>query len=182
MIFGNPEEIAVTYEVLVRQPNSHFAFGTFNLFIGDKLLLSGGSKWTVNCIVNSLRNSKNVASAQHQKISKEDLFRAACTTRGYSLYDTAQIPSDWFGSDDPVTVKKIDAYIAEVESMCQTPPFGHDLEMYAELRDLKLQIFVFTSNTMERIVHSFDRGKVVFETCVPPGTVKKLCESLPLVV
>lgn len=182
MIFGNPKEIAVTYEVLARQSSSHFAFGTFNIFIGDKLLLNGGSDWTIDCLIRYLKKSENLVVAENEKKSKEELFRVACSTRGYWLYDTAKINSDWLQSDDPVIVKKLDSHLAKIDSMRKDPPFGHEVALYAELLDLNLRIFVFSSKNTDRIVHSFDRGKVVFETCVPSGTVKRLCESLPVVV
>ena len=110
MIFGNPTEIAFTYEVLHRQANSHFAFGTFNIFIDDKLLLSGGSNWTIDCIVGHFRETKKLEVIDDLEVGKEALFNRACSTRGYLSDDSPKINPDWWASDDPLIVKKVDAY------------------------------------------------------------------------
>lgn len=182
MIFGNPENIAITYEVLARQPNSHFAFGTFNIFIDDKLLLSGGSNWTIDCLVSYLRNTKELTETQNEKTHKDVLFNKACVTRGYLLHDSRHINSGWFESDDSKIIKEIEDHFAEIEALCTDPPFGVELPLYSELVDKNLRIFIFASATSERIIYSLDQGKEVTEKIVPKGTVSALCLSLPKVV
>jgi hypothetical protein len=179
MIFGNPKEIAVTYEVLARQPDSHFAFGTFNIFIGDKLLLSGGSDWTIDCLVGYLRKTKDLTAADSPSTPKETLFKRACSTRGYLLHDSPRIKSEWWKSEDPLIVKKVEAYLAEIESMRADPPFGLELPLYAELVDQGVRIFLFASENSERIVYSCDRGQTVTEKLVARGTINAFIASLP---
>ena len=182
MIFGNPTEIAFTYEVLHRQANSHFAFGTFNIFVDDKLLLNGGSNWTIDCIVGHFRNTKKIEVLDDLEVAKETLFSRACSTRGYLSYDSPKINSDWWASDDPMIVKKVEAYLAQIEAMRSDPPFGVELPLYSELVDIDLRIFFFASENTELIIYSCDLGKTIHEKRVPKGTVSALIASLPEVV
>ena len=182
MIFGNPKNIAITYEVLERQPNSHFAFGTFNIFIDDRLLLSGGSNWTIDCLVSYLRNTKKITEIHDERIHKDVLFNIACVTRGYLLHDSRQINSEWWGSDDPTIVKQIADHLAEIDSLRTVPPVGLELPLYSELVDKNLRIFIFASATSERIIYSLDNGIEVIEKIVAKDTVSTFCMSLPKVV
>jgi hypothetical protein len=182
MIFGNPTEIAFTYEVLHRQANSHFAFGIFNIFIDDKLLLSGGSNWTIDCIVGHFRNTKKLEVIDDLEVEKEILFSRACSTRGYLSDSSPKIDPQWWASDDPLIVKKVDAYLAEIEAMRSDPPFGVELPLYSELVDSELRIFFFASENAELIIYNCDLGKTIGEKRIPRGTVRALIESLPEVV
>jgi hypothetical protein len=182
MIFGRPTEIAFTYEVLNRQIDSHFAFGTFNIFVDDKLLLSGGSNWTIDCIVGHFRSTKPFEVLDDLEMDKETLFSRACSTRGYLSYGSPKISSDWWGSDDPLIVKKVDAYLAQIEAMRSDPPFGVELPLYSELVDIDLRVFFFASENEELIVYSCDAGKTIYEKRVPKDTIRTLIASLPEVV
>lgn len=182
MIFGNPTEIAFTYEVLHRQANSHFAFGTFNIFVDDKLLLGGGSNWTIDCIVGHFRSTKQFEVLDDLDVEKGILFNRACSTRGYLSYDSPKINSDWWASDDPLIIQKVEAYLAEIEAMRSDPPFGVELPLYSELVDSELRIFFFASENKELIVYSGDLGKTIHEKRVPKGTIRALIASLPEVV
>ena len=179
MIFGNPADIAFTYEVLTRQPDSHFAFGTFNISIDNQLLLDGGSNWTIDCIVSILKNT--FISLPSKKISgtKQELFEKAYVSRGYLLHNAPQFPSEWWDSDEPLISQLIDTYIKITNENCTYPPFGTELCLYSELVDLKLRIFLFTTDDGDRIIYSKDHGKTVFEKLVLKGTVEKVIESLP---
>jgi hypothetical protein len=179
MIFGDPTKIAVTYEVLFRQENSHFAFGTFNIFVDDKLLLSGGSNWTIDCLVGYFKKTKALSVGDTLHLSKEYVFKNACTSRGYLVHDSRELDSDIWGSDDPAAVEAVNLYLKEIENMRTDPPFGTELPLYSELIDKGLRMFFFASENLDRIVYSFDSGKTVIENRVPQGTVNALVNALP---
>ena len=180
MIFGDPTKIAVTYEVLSRQENSHFAFGTFNIFIDDKLLLAGGSNWTIDCLVGYFKKTKALSENEVFYLSsKEFLFSNACTTRGYLLHDSRQPAPEMWDSSDPAAIQAVDLYLKEIDDMRTDPPFGVELPLYAELVDQGLRIFLFASSRSERIIFSLDSGKTILEKQVPRGTVDALINALP---
>ena len=179
MIVGKPKQIAVTYEILARQPDSHFVFGTFCLYIDDKLIVGDGSDWTLNCLFEHFRKSKELTELKETEVQKEVQFNKACTSRGYLLHDSNQIDPTWWESDDPAIVEKVDLYLAEIDSMRTDPPFGNELPLYAELVDKNVKIFVFASKATERIIYSLDQGRTIAEKHVPQGTMKALIASLP---
>ena len=179
MIFGNPADIAFTYEVLARQQDSHFVFGTFNIFIDDLLLINGGSNWTIDCIVSTLKNTSISLPSENFSGCKQELFEKAYVSRGYELHNATQFPSEWWGSNEPLISQLIDIYLRITNANRTYPPFGTELCLYCELEDLNLRIFLFTTDDGDRIIYSKNHGKTVFEKLVLKGTVEKVIESLP---
>lgn len=182
MIFGDPKNIAITYEVLARQPDSHFAFGTFNIFIDDRLLLKGGSNWTIDCLVSHLRNTKQLIDTKNEKMHKDELFHKACTSRGYQLHNARRITTEQWESNDPAVIKEVEDHFSRIEILLTQPPFGAELPMYVELLDLEVRVFLFANVDYERIIYSLDLGKKIIEKVVPKGTVNAFVLSLPKVV
>ncbi|MEJ8859981.1 Imm42 family immunity protein [Variovorax robiniae] len=182
MLFGDPKNIAFFYEILHRQNNSHFAFGIFNIFIDDELLLNGGSNWTIDCIIRFFRSTKIIPKIDNAAIGKRELFNRACSTRGYLTHDSPKINSEYWSSNDPSILNEIEAHLNNIDAMRSDPPFGVELPMYSELIDKNIRIFFFLSEESEIIVYSRDSGETIHEKRVPKGTIGALIESLPEVI
>ena len=179
MIFGNPEHIAVVYEVLHRHVDEHFVFGIFNIYIADRPILEKGSNWTLNCLISHLKSSADPISTKCGDETSENLYRKACESRGYWLHDTPRFDDTWWSSEEPETVMFMDRFVELLDRRKTHPPAGTELELYCELLDKGWRFFVYTSESGERLIYSNDQGKTVFEHVLPNGATKSFLLSLP---
>jgi Immunity protein 42 len=181
MIFGDPKNIAIAYEVLDRQKNSNFCFGIFNIFIDDVSLVGSGSNWTINSLISCIKQtSEPMIITDIETHGKEQLYRKACESRGYWMFDTPKFNESWWSSDDTEIAEFMDKYSELLDKRRTKPPFGTELVHYSEIVDEGWRMFIFATNTDERIVYSNDLGKTVFEKHLPKNTIKDLIRALPI--
>lgn len=182
MIVGNPKEIAISYDVLQRQKNSHFVFGVFNIYIDNKMLLLGGSDWTIDCIINCLKSTPEITKIEHEQLSKEMAFRKASMSRGYWMYDFHRFEDDSWDTKGYEFDNFADSYLNLVESFKTEDMFGVELNLYCEITDIGWRIFIIPEVKSDRIIYSSNMGETVTEKIVSKETITRLLNALPTMV
>ncbi|ROP60164.1 immunity protein 42 of polymorphic toxin system [Enterobacter sp. BIGb0383] len=162
MIYGNPYEFAVFYEILEKTDEGHWKYGLFNFFIEDEAYPSKGSNYTLGMALGYLKDSQedihlngNVEKDLSENIT--DLITQLAHSHGL-LLDTDSIGFELSDSE----------------------PLGVLLSPL-EILDAGFYLFYYSKHgeDKEYLVYTLDYGKTVKKTVFKKGIVNDVIALLP---
>lgn len=161
MIFGQPFEFAVFYELLEKTEDNCWKYGLFGFFIEDEMYPSKGSNYTLHMAINYLKDS-------YQEIN-------SCKSTGLDLSGSAsELITQLAHShgilldSDPDDLELPDS---EAEGVFLSP---------LEISDVGFYLFYYPKdNDEECLVYSSDYGSTAKKTILKKGTVSRVLEKLP---
>lgn len=161
MIFGQPFEFAVFYEVLEKTEDNYWKYGLFSFFIEDEIYPSKGSNYTLHMAIDYLKDSQ-------QEID-------ACKSAGLDLSECAQELITQLAhshrmllDSDPDELELTDS----VALGCFLSPL--------EISDAGLYLFYYPKdNDEECLIYSSDYGRTAKKTILKKGTVSSVITKLP---
>ncbi|MFM4917559.1 immunity 42 family protein [Aeromonas dhakensis] len=160
MIFGQPFEFAVFYELLEKTDNGHWEFGIFIFFIEDEIYPSKGSNYTLSMAVNCLKDThQEVIDSQDEgldiSITDHALLKLLAHSHGILL------------DCDPEDLELPDSNKVGV---FLSPP---------EVADAGFYLFYYLgSNEREFLIYSSDYGNTAKKTILNKGTVSRVLDEL----
>lgn len=161
MIFGQPFEFAVFYDVLEKTEDNYWKYGLFGFFIEDEIYPSKGSNYTLHMAMDYLKDSQ-------QEIN-------SCRSAGLTLSGSAsELITQLAHShrmlldSDPDDLELPDS---KVLGVFLSPP---------EISDVGFYLFYYSKNNDEEcLVYSSDYGSTAKKTILKKGTVSSVLEKLP---
>lgn len=161
MIFGQPYEFAVFYELLEKTENDHWKFGVFLFFIEDNIYPAKGSNYTLTMAIDYLKDShQDIINCQTSfldiSIEDQDFLKTLAHSHGMLL------------DSDPE-----DLELADTEKM---GVFLSPLEIV----DTGFYLFYYPgSEDDEYLIYSSDYGNTVKRSVLKKGTVSNVLALLP---
>lgn len=161
MIFGQPFEFAVFYELLEETDDEHWKFGIFMFFIEDEIYPSKGSNYTLSMAIDYLKNThQEVTDSQDEgldmSMNAHALLKVLAHSHGMPLdceLDDMELPDS----------KKIGVFLSPLE-----------------IADTGFYLFYFLGdNENEYLVYSHDYGSTAKKTTLNKGTVSSVLDKLP---
>ncbi|TNH43822.1 immunity 42 family protein [Photorhabdus luminescens] len=162
MIYGLPDEFAVTYEVCESSEDEYWQYGIFNFVIDDVIVPAIGSNYTLHMVINHLKDSL-VEFPLCKKIDTSLLSKNKEIMEFIAHSHNILLDTDDDGLEFP-----------EMEQQ------GIDLTP-VEFTDVGFYIFYYiTSNSEDEfIIYTCDRGLTVAIKRLKKNTVKNVIEQLP---
>lgn len=157
MIYGNPNDFAIWFDVVPEWSNPEFIEGVFTIFIDGRILLDEKIRDSATLQVQLgdcdliLSNLKNYHGNAKTDFSNEDLY---------------------FRADHPRYIVDSDVVDNDLE------PEGVEVAPMI-VKDTGWDVYLFGAGDEERLIYSKDEGKTVFEKRLARGTVEKVLRSLP---
>lgn len=161
MIFGQPFEFAVFYELLEKTDDEHWKFGVFVFFIEDEIYPARGSNYTLPMAMDYLKDS-------HQEVTD-------CQSKGLDL-----------SMEDIVLLKKLahsHGMILDSDPEDLELPDSEKIGVFLsplEISDTGFYLFYYPNdNNEEYLIYSSDYGNTARRTVLNRGTVSKILAQLP---
>lgn len=161
MIFGQPFEFAVFYELLEKTDDENWKFGIFLFFIEDEIYPLKGSNYTLSMAMDYLKDShQEIMDCQNKNldISMTDclLLEKIAHSHGIRL------------DNDPENIELPDSE----KIGCFLSPL--------EVADMGFYLFYYSNdNKNEYLIYSHDYGNTAKRTVLSKGTVSKVLSQLP---
>lgn len=161
MIFGQPYEFAIFYEVLEKTEDNKWKYGIFNFFIDDEIYPSKRSNYTLQMAINYLKDSQ-------QEIS-------SCKSVGLSLPEnTSELITQLAHSHGMLVDSDPHDFVlpdSEAIGVLLSP---------VEISDVGFYLFYYQEdNDEECLVYSSDYGRTAKKTTLKKGTVNDVLQTLP---
>ncbi|MFP1731201.1 immunity 42 family protein [Lonsdalea quercina] len=161
MIFGQPFEFAVFYEVLEKTENDYWKYGIFSFFIEDEIYPSKGSNYTLHMAINYLKESQRELNG--------------CKNTGLNLSDNA--------SELIAQLAHSHGMLLDSDSEDLELPESESLGIFLsplEISDTGFYLFYCPKDKNEEyLIYSSDYGKTAKKTILKKGTVNSVIEQLP---
>jgi len=161
MIFGQPFEFAVFYDVLEKTDDDCWKYGIFNFFIEDEIYPAKGSNYTLSMAMGYLKDShQEVVDCQNKELdlSMDDqaLLEKLAHSHGMIL------DSDPYDQELPDS-EKVGVFLSPLE-----------------IADTGFYLFYYPKdNNEEYLIYSSDYGNTVRKTVLSRGTVSSVLAQLP---
>lgn len=161
MIFGQPFEFAVFYELLEKTEDNYWKYGIFGFFIKDEIYPSKGSNYTLSMAIDYLKDShQEVIDCKNKGLnfsqSDEELLKRLA--RSHGIYIEGD-PED-LGSSEPNT---LGVYLSPLE-----------------ITDAGFYLFYYPKDKdKEYLIYSSDYGRTAKKVILKKGTVSSVIEQLP---
>lgn len=161
MIFGQPFEFAVFYEILEKTEDNCWKYGIFSFFIEDEIYPSKGSSYTLHMAINYLKDSlQEINSCKSVGLSLSENASELITQLAHShgiLLDS-----------DPDNLELPDS---EALGVFLSP---------IEISDVGFYLFYYLKdNDEECLIYSSDYGSTAKKTTLKKGTVNNVLQKLP---
>lgn len=161
MIFGQPYEFAVFYELLEKTDDEHWKYGVFIFFIEDEMYPSKGSNYTLSMAMDCLKDS------YQEVIDSEDRVLDISMT-DHSLLQTLAHSHGIKLDCDPEDLELPDS-----------DKIGVFLS-HLEIADAGFYLFYYSCNNNEEyLIYSSDYGNTAKRTVLSKGTVSDILTQLP---
>lgn len=161
MIFGQPFEFAVFYELLEKTEDNYWKYGIFSFFIKDEIYPSKGSNYTLSMAMDYLKDShQDVIHCKDKGLdfswSDEDLLKRLA--RSHGIYVEGD-PED-LEAPEPDT---LGVYLSPLE-----------------ITDTGFYLFYYPKDRDEEcLIYSSDYGSTAKKAILKKGTVSSVIGQLP---
>lgn len=160
MIFGQPFEFAVFYEILEKTDDDYWKYGVFIFFIEDEIFPAKGSNYTLSMAMNYLKDSyQEVIDCQGKgldhSLGDQSLLKKLAHSHGIIL------DSDPMGLEIPDS-EKMGVFLSPLE-----------------IADAGFYLFFYPNKNEEYLVYSSDYGNTARKTVLSRGTVSSVLAQLP---
>ncbi|VXD01093.1 conserved hypothetical protein [Enterobacterales bacterium 8AC] len=161
MIFGQPFEFAVFYELLEKTEDNYWKYGLFGFFIEDEIYPSKGSNYTLHMAMNYLKDSQ-------QEIN-------SCKSTGLALSGSASELITQLAHSHGILLNgdpdDLELPASEALGVFLSP---------LEISDVGFYLFYYPKdNDEECLVYSSDYGCTAKKTILKKGTVNSVLDKLP---
>lgn len=161
MIFGQPYEFAIFYEILEKTDDSYWKYGVFVFFIEDEIYPSKGSNYTLSMAIDYLKDShQEVIDCQSKgldlSVNDKKLIKVLARSHGIKL-EGDLVGLEVSGSE------KIGVFLSPLEII-----------------DTGFYLFYYPSGNEEYLIYSSDYGLTARKTVLRRGTVSSVLAQLPL--
>lgn len=161
MIFGQPFEFAVFYDVLEKTEDNYWKYGLLGFFIEDEIYPSRGSNYTLHMAMSYLKDSQ-------QEIN-------SCKSAGLALSGSASELITQLAHSHGIL---LDSDPDDLE-LPDSEALGVFLSPL-EISDVGFYLFYCPKdNDEEYLVYSSDYGSTAKKTILKKGTVNSVLEKLP---
>lgn len=161
MIFGQPFEFAVFYELLEKTDDEYWKFGIFMFFIEDEIYPSKGSNYTLSMAMDYLKNThQEVIDSQDEGLDMSMTAHALLKKLAHSHGMLLDCDPDDMELPDS---KKIGFFLSPLE-----------------IADTGFYLFYcLGNNQFEYLIYSHDYGSTAKKTILNKGTVSSVLDKLP---
>lgn len=161
MIFGQPFEFAVFYELLEKTEDNYWKYGIFSFFIEDEIYPAKGSNYTLHMAMNYLKDSqREIISCKGNGLT--------LTVSASELMVQLAHSHGMFVDGDPDDLELPDS-----------EPLGVFLSPL-EISDVGFYLFYYPKDEYEEyLIYSSDYGRTAQKTVLKKGTVNSVIERLP---
>lgn len=161
MIFGQPFEFAVFYELLEKTEDNYWKFGIFSFFIKDEIYPSKGSNYTLSMAMDFLKDSQQEVTDCKDKgldfsLSDEELLKILARSHGvYVEGDPEDLSTSELGA--------LGVYLSPLE-----------------ITDTGFYLFYYPKDKDEEyLIYSSDYGITAKKAILRKGTVSSVLQQLP---
>lgn len=161
MIFGQPYEFAVFYDLLEKTDDGHWKFGIFVFFIEDYIYPTKGSNYTLSMAMDYLKDS-------HQEIIDCKAKLLDTSMEDHSFLKILAHSHGMLLESDPEDLElpnkeKIGVFLSPLE-----------------IADTGFYLFYYPGDEdNEYLIYSSDYGHTAKRTVLKKGTVSKVLRQLP---
>lgn len=160
MIFGQPYEFAIFYDVLERSEDNYWEYGIFIFLIEDEIFPSKGSNYTLSMALDYLKDSQSeVISCEYNglDISMDAIALLRILAHSHGMLLDSDPPDLEF----PIS-EKIGVFLSPLEII-----------------DAGFYLFYYSGEKDEEyLIYSSDYGNTARSTVLTKGTVSRVLEAI----